>query len=584
MARSCGLRMGPRRFELVVLDGSAKKHKIAAYYAGEFEPDAENPVGHAAELLKDAAKAHRIPKENLGLVIDTGSSAFRELELPFSDRSKLEQVVKFEIESDLPQWNIDDVVIDFHTLEEAEHSTKLLVTAVPKADITAALKLCDKAGLEPLDVQLETTAMVNAAMTANLCGEDDAQVLVHVGDLATSCVVMDGGKVQEMRVIHIGALTHELALVSENAAETSGDEGAETEGDEEAEVKPKVAAKPIDPVEASRRVEQALKRIRRELARTITGAKTERPIEAVYVCGIELPGLIGQPILDLPVYVLDCFEEDGGQPVDGFGQLVAAYGAAVTQLGGGVMQPSLRREELAFTGAWERMEFPLAVAAMLLAMLGAGFYFMEKQKVARLEDSIGFWVTSSHNYLVGTPDKPMIATMFPPTEEVTDFVGKFRTKDPEKAYDQPIEGALKKTISKVMDGVQAVKEELGDSAGLTQPQSAFVASNYVLDVLRENASNWRTSIHTLEGNYVENRSDRQDSYVQIRIDLVFFGSNAIEASQHYEQFRTEVATKPWFVSIDEKPTKELSTGDGIVVEGINIGVNITKAEPAETQG
>ena len=39
MARSCALRIGPRRFELVVLEGSPKKHKITAYYAGEFELD-----------------------------------------------------------------------------------------------------------------------------------------------------------------------------------------------------------------------------------------------------------------------------------------------------------------------------------------------------------------------------------------------------------------------------------------------------------------------------------------------------------------------------------------------------------------
>ncbi|MFT5199508.1 MAG: hypothetical protein ACI87O_002178, partial [Planctomycetota bacterium] len=71
--------MGPRRFELVVLEGNSKKHKIIAYYAGEFDPNAEDPASHAVELLKDAAKAHRIPTDNLGLVIDSGTSAFRQL-------------------------------------------------------------------------------------------------------------------------------------------------------------------------------------------------------------------------------------------------------------------------------------------------------------------------------------------------------------------------------------------------------------------------------------------------------------------------------------------------------------------------
>ncbi|MEZ6018817.1 MAG: pilus assembly protein PilM [Planctomycetota bacterium] len=427
MARSCGLRLGPRRFELVVLDGSAKKHKISAYYAGEFDTDVEDPVAHAVELLKDAAKAHRIPKENLGLVIDSGSAAFRKIELPFAEKSKLEQVLKFEVESDLPQWNIDEVVVDFHVLQEVDGGSELLVTAVPKADVGAAIKMCERAGLEPLEVQLESSAIFNAATSANICGPEDAQLLVHVGDLATTVVVVDGGVVREMRVIHIGALTHELALVAENNAEGEGEEG-------EAEIK-----KP-DPVEVHRRVEQALQRIRRELGRTLAAASANRPIEAIYVCGVELPGLIGEPIMDVPVYVLDCFEEDGGQPVDGFGQLVAAYGAAITQLGGGAMQPRLRREDLAFTGAWERMEFPLAVAAMLLAMLGAAYFFMESQHVAKLENSVRFWVDSTNNYLVGEDNDPAKANMVPAPENVVRFVGLFPTKPGQPLkYTDPIE-------------------------------------------------------------------------------------------------------------------------------------------------
>ncbi|MCB9909919.1 MAG: pilus assembly protein PilM [Planctomycetes bacterium] len=561
--------MGPRRFELVVLDGSSKKHKITAYYAGEFEPDVENPIAHAVELLKDAAKAHRIPKENLGLVIDSGSSAFRRIDLPFSDPAKLEQVIKFEIESELPQWNIDDVVIDFHILRESDHGSDLLVTAVPKADVRAALKLCEKAGLEPLEVQLETSAMYNAATSANLCGPEDAQLLVHVGDLATSVVVVDGGKVQEMRVIHIGALTHELSLVGESAGEAG-------EGAEEDEA-PKRA--PIDPIEASRRVDQALQRIRRELGRTLSAATTAHPIEAIYVCGIEIPGLIGEPIMDLPVYVLDCFEADGGQPVDGFGQLVAAYGAAVTQLGGGVMKPRLRREELAFTGAWERMEFPLAVAAMLLAMLGAAFFFMEKQKVTRLEESARFWVNSSHNFLVGSRGKPEKATMSPPPDDVLKFVNRFRPSPGEPIdYQSPIENAMGNTLAIVQDHVKRLKADLGDSGAITQPQSAFHASLLVLKVLEENASKWRTSIHKLSADYMEDRNKKDQSLVEVRMDIVFMAENASQATRNYEAFREALSKDhDWFVRLDEKPTKDLVTGEGIIIEGLTVGVNVSRA-------
>src|SRR4051812_23262306 len=209
MARSCGLRIGPRRFELVVIDGSAKKHKITAYMSGELPREGADPIASAAAILREAVKAHNVPTDNVGVAIDTGLAAFRTIKVPFADKNKIDEVIKFEVESQLPQWNIDDVVIDFHVLDATDDASELLVTAVPKTDLRTVLSICEKAGVEPLEVELETTAMVNAAMTANICTIDNAQVLVHIGETSTSVVVMDGGKVREMRAIHIGALSHE---------------------------------------------------------------------------------------------------------------------------------------------------------------------------------------------------------------------------------------------------------------------------------------------------------------------------------------------------------------------------------------
>ena len=108
MARSCGIRIGPRRFELVVLDGSPKKHKITAYYSGEFPTEdaiafAEGDVSGVAAHLKEAAKTHRVPTENVSVVMSSDRAAFRHLTVPFTDKAKIDQVIKFEVESELPQ-------------------------------------------------------------------------------------------------------------------------------------------------------------------------------------------------------------------------------------------------------------------------------------------------------------------------------------------------------------------------------------------------------------------------------------------------------------------------------------------------
>ena len=92
MARTCGIRLGPRRYEIVVLDGSSKKHKIVAFKAGEFAAEGESEVDRAAELKKAVLELD-VPKDGVGLVIDSSPAAYRRLTLPFSDRSKIDQVI-----------------------------------------------------------------------------------------------------------------------------------------------------------------------------------------------------------------------------------------------------------------------------------------------------------------------------------------------------------------------------------------------------------------------------------------------------------------------------------------------------------
>ena len=369
MARSCGIRIGPRRFELVVLDGSARKHKIAAHTTGDLNGDEIDPISSAADALRAAMKEHNVPKENVGVAIDTGLAAFRTLRLPFDDKSKIEQIIKFEVESELLSRKQEK--IDFHMIDTVQDSSELLVTAVPKGELAYVLDICSKAGVEPLEAEVETTAMVNAAVTAEVCQPDDAQVLVHVGEESTCVVVMDGGKVREMRAIHIGAAGHDAprpAEASSDAPEPQLDENGEPiESDEVKNLED--GDFEVDPIEAQRRLEQAIKRIRRELGRTVSAARTVNTIDAIYICGRELPGLVGSSILDVPVHVLDVFDPAAGHPTDETGELVIAYGSAIRQLGGGIMKPSLRREELKYTGAFEKIELPLAVACLLLVTL-----------------------------------------------------------------------------------------------------------------------------------------------------------------------------------------------------------------------
>lgn len=563
MARSCGLRIGPRRFELVVIDGSAKKHKITAYMAGELPRVGEDPIASAAAVLRDAARVHNVPRDNVGVAIDTGLAAFRMLKVPFADKGKIEEVIKFEVESQLPQWNVDDVVVDFQVLDSTEGASELLVTAVPKTDLRTVLSICEKAGIEPLEVELETTAMVNAAMTANICTPENAQVLVHIGETSTSVVVMDGGKVREMRAIHIGALSHEFPAVP-----------AEGETPAEGEPAPAVPVDAVqDPVEIQRRLEQAIKRIRRELGRTVSAARTVHPIDAVYVCGLELPGLAGSRILDADVRVLDVFEADGGQPAQGFGPLVVPYGVAVRQLGGGVLRPSLRREELHYSGAFERVELPLAVVALLvITFLGVWFIFLFKQKQVLDQKQLSFWRESARMYLLGEPAKGRPGYLQHPSERVADYLKNWDKDTERNKFDQ-----LRRVTALIQDDVKKLEKDLGQDAEIKQPQSAFVGMTLVMDVLQKQWTDTvRPSMRSVQATYQAGRSGKPD-HVKVDLNMSFLSNDSVTATQAFDDFTRDVHAQPWYLDFVSKTSDPVEGGKGIYLSNVSIDVDVSKA-------
>lgn len=587
MARSCGIRIGPRRFELVVLDGSPKRHKISAYYTGEFSPEdavayAAGDVTGVARDLKEAAKNHRIPAENVTAVIATDQAAFRRITLPFSDRQKIDQVLKFEIESELPQFDIDSVVVDYHILSSGDSGAELIVSAVPKAEVRRAVQACEKAGFEALEVELEATAIVNAAFAADICHIDDAQLLVHVGEHSTCVVVVAGGEVKEFRVIHIGGMTHlasELELGSISEGEGEGSEDGDTESIE-ADV-----IGTIDPIEASRRVEQAVKRIRRELGRTISAARTPQEIEAIYVSGMDLPGLIGSEVMGVSVYVLDCFDEDSGQPADGFGQLVAGYGGAFRQLGGGEVKASLRRDDLRFTGTWERLEFPVAFAALMLATFLGMMNILQMRKLEKLSlQGVLPHLTSSNNFIVGgSPNKGNKGRprMNPVPRDLVERAKPYYTLNGPLPDDllPPLDELL---VVKRMIGEKnlELQKEVGDVQDVPLPPSAFAAMTVVLGVMTGN-DEWRPSLRALRATY-EREKRGEPEHISIKLDATFFAKGSYEATNHVSAFDRALRDQPWCMGVDDVTTDPLEGDAGLSFKGKTIRVDTSKL--AKNQG
>lgn len=566
MAKSCGIRVGAGAFELVVLDGSPKKHRVVHAVSGTFASDGQADPKAAGAALKAAMKGLGVPTENLGLAMDSRHSAFRKLKLPFTDRAKIESVLKFEVEGELPQFSIEDVVVDFLVLSQAADGVQLLTTAVPKTEIRRALGALQAAGVEPLEVELEVTAMVNAAHAAGITQADSAVVLVHVGEESTSVVTVDGGAVNEMRVIHLGAGSPAPAEAAE-----AGAEGASEQGEERNAVP--------SPLERERNLEQAAQRIRRELLRTISGARTVRELGAVHVCGRELPGLVGGELMGLPVERL-VVTPDGGGALPGGTEI--AYGVALRQLGGGVLTPSLRREELRFTGAFERLELPLAVAALMLVTLAGVWNIFLSKEVQLQRESLANWWRSSNNFMLTNLQAGSRGNLEFPSETLERYVRNVEAGTGESGSG-PFGNELSRydSLSRVRALIEAdireMRKQLGRDTEIKHPQSALKGMALVLEVFSELGDEiGRFSIRQVDARQ-QRPSQRTPEHVRVSMDIAFFANSPAQATENYERLVAAFNAKPWRMNFTSKENTPLEDSRGIYLQGIVFEVDLAKA-------
>jgi len=572
MARSCGIHIDQRRFHVVALDGGAKRHKVLAVASGEIPFD-EDPVHAVSDTLRKLVKKEKLNPDGVGLAVDSGMASFRTLSVPFDDRAKIEDIIKFEIESDLPQWDIDDVIIDFLVLDTKPGvESKLLVTGIPKPRLERQLAACERGGLEAQSAELDGTALFEAAGASGRLSADTAQVLVHVGDSSTVVVVADGLRLHSMRSIRAGAMPRyepvPPALPEEDV------EGVDAETDQ------------ADEEVARRRLEQTAERIQRELARTIAGVTTEHPIEGIWFCGHTLAGLAADvQIADLPLRPLNAGPEQGALGEGEHDELLAiAYGAALRGLGVGLLKPDLRREELRFTGKFERLELPLAVFALLLCtLLGVKLIVTEKRIGWKDEGNVAtgqfgdmqYWLHYSNTYLLPDPkNEGYPGRLKNPPKELAKYLARAesgeddtRTKYQEIVY---IRGELEKELKRL-------KTDMGQISDYAQPQSALQATTLVLgtlDGMKERVG--RFSIRGLDAKFVQGSgTTKSKDRVELRIDMDFFAPTGGEANQHHAEFMREMRGKSWCLAYEEVTSKPFPDGGGLSFDRILIEVDVS---------
>lgn len=345
MVKSVGIDPGEFEAKLVELDGSYRKARLSFLALKPVAWDAEGDA-HAASL--EAVKDASFPHQNMTLGFPCRETVLRTLSVPFKGKDELRKVIKFEAEGAIHSHSVDEMVVDFHVIEEEDDGTRVLAAAVPKAPLRAMLQALEASGIDPEVVDLDTMGLYRAAHWCGAfepleggaagdasdheeqAGADEAasgdelvprsaptRLVFDIGARSTRILVVTDGRLRDMRALRSGVLSiaEEIAestgasprdahaamlesLVSgedyvpvdeSEAADVAADDDRGREGEDRtegaAEKLPDAARTPIPHDVVAAARDRFLARLRREVVRFLTAIPDMDDLEVAWLCG-----------------------------------------------------------------------------------------------------------------------------------------------------------------------------------------------------------------------------------------------------------------------------------------------------------
>jgi len=402
MPRAVGLDVGTRTLKLVELSGSPKAFKIQRFLVRTLpEGTGEEADAARADLIRALFAEAKVGKDDVCASFDSGATSFREITVPFREHDQIEKVVRFEAENHLHGQAIEDVVINWVKVGETKDGSQVLIFAAPKADLASDLAVLRRAGIEPASVDLDATALYTACETTGVLAENPSCVILEVGARTTTLILVDGGRLRSVRAFHAGAdavtqqLQQDLSMGAGEARARALHAGA---GDASALLVPntgtavKETAKSLGELEAdtaAQRREDFVRKIHRELTRTLTASRVEQAPTVILLGGggSLFPGLretlaekTGLPVRPLALLERAGFRTGGAQPE--FDEAVApvSIGCALKVLGADPLGIELRQEEFRPTNTFDVVRSALVTGVTLLAVLLGGLVYLATQR------------------------------------------------------------------------------------------------------------------------------------------------------------------------------------------------------------
>ena len=199
MARSVGIELTPAHARILSLEHAGKTTSILQFYEAPILPGETPWEDRAVAAIKEACTVTKVSKGRVVAALDSGDAILREVSLPFKGDDQIRKTVRFEMESLIHNYTIEQLIVAHYKTGETDKASLLLAAAVPKTVIDKRLKLFQAAGVDPVALDLDVSAVINAMLHAGAIATDEPLLLVHGTPKFTKLVFIEERRPRSIR-------------------------------------------------------------------------------------------------------------------------------------------------------------------------------------------------------------------------------------------------------------------------------------------------------------------------------------------------------------------------------------------------
>lgn len=408
-----GIDVGSYSVKVAVIERSFKSFAFTEFYERRVQyNDLLSPEESLGIAIQGLIDDHSLSWDVASVGFPAGRVTSRLLTFPFGNSKKIDQTVRFEIETYIP-FNVDDIIIDYAVVWSTRDSSRVMVVYVQKKDLVKELAMLEGVRVDPRFVCVEGVDQVNL-VNLGMVPPEGAYAIVDIGHEKSTITICRGKNLGYVRAISIAgkviteSIVKRLSVPFEEAERMKVEMGRMQINSEEV----------VDDI--TRNVTEAIREAMNELLLHLRQTffsfhDTEGVhVEGVYLCGgtSRLPGLDRylSDVLKLNVTFLNCadFHFSRLDRADAHRHVIPqALALALRATAGGGPEINLRQGEFVFKGDVEQFGGDVRKIAIVLALIVflalinfSTKYYSVKRQIDKMKEDV---VTLVRQAIPNTP-------------------------------------------------------------------------------------------------------------------------------------------------------------------------------------